>query len=154
MIALSPASGVPLYRQIVAQIKQMVGSGRLTTDQRLESVRQLAARLGVSPLTAAKAYDRLVAEGVLQSRPGKGYFVAGGVSRLSHNARRQALARVLDQAVAEAFQLDVTEDEALALLRERFAEADKSSPATPGKTSPAFSGQVPRDDSARASRAG
>jgi len=132
MVRLSSTSGVPVYRQIGDQIKQMVMAGRLPAGEQLDSVRQLAARLNVTAMTVAKAYARLSAQGVVITRPGKGVFVAGGGSGLSYTARRRVLGRLLDQVVAEAYQLDISPDEAVGLLGERFSAAGPSTQGVSG----------------------
>lgn len=71
IIVLTP-SGQPASDQIRDQIRGLVTAGRLAADQRLPSVRQLAADLGVAPGTVAKAYRALEAEGVLVTRVGAG----------------------------------------------------------------------------------
>ncbi len=133
LIYVNPSSGVPVYRQIVDQVKRLIAAAQLAPGGRLDSVRELAGRLGVNPMTVAKAYAVLAAEGVVVTRPGSGVYVAAaGRDELTAAARRRLLADLLDQVVAEAHQLGVGADDAVELLAERFAH----SPAPPSAADP------------------
>ena len=66
---------VPIYRQVVDQIRSAIGSGSLAVGDPLPSVRALATELIVNPNTIAKAYSALVNDGVIESQRGRGYFV-------------------------------------------------------------------------------
>lgn len=130
-------SGTPVYRQIADQIKQMAAAGTLAAGQQLDTVRNVATRLRVNPMTVAKAYARLVAEGVAVGRQGKGVFLATGGSPLSYAARRRALAGLIEQVVAEAYQLDVSSGEVAGMLRDRFAEVEAARAGSAEPASPA-----------------
>ncbi len=121
MIQLSSLSSLPLYRQIVEQVKQMAAAGTLRPGDRLPSVRGLAGELKVNTLTVSKAYARLKAEGIVRSRPSKGIFIAGGSSPLTFGSRRKRLGLAADEFVAECYRLGIDAAEAIDLLRERFA---------------------------------
>ena len=73
---LDPHSGLPVYRQMIDQIKYYVASGALKPGQQLPSVRELAQRLSINPTTVVKAYTELQHEEVIDLRHGKGAFVA------------------------------------------------------------------------------
>lgn len=77
MIAIRRDAAVPLGEQIADGLAALIAAGGLSTGARLPSVRQMAARLGVSPFTVGNGYDRLVARNLIAARPGAGYFVAG-----------------------------------------------------------------------------
>lgn len=76
MFELTRRSSVPLVDQIVTRIVQLVQHGQLAAGTRVPSIRKLAKLVGASPFTVADAYDRLVARGVIESRAGRGFFVA------------------------------------------------------------------------------
>ena len=76
MFILNHESHVTLYAQLYHQIKEQILSGKLPSDSRLPSVRELAAELGISRNTVENSYQELYAEGYLYSRPRSGYFVA------------------------------------------------------------------------------
>jgi GntR family transcriptional regulator len=74
-LPIDPSSGLPVYRQIMEQVRRMIVAGRLIAGERLPSVRDLAATLGINPLTVGKAYGELERAGVLEVRRGLGMFV-------------------------------------------------------------------------------
>ena len=76
MYSLNPASGVPLYRQIVDQTRLLVAAGLLVPGACLPSVRAMAADLDINPMTVSKAYSLLEQAGVVERRRGIGMVVA------------------------------------------------------------------------------
>ncbi|NEU13332.1 PLP-dependent aminotransferase family protein [Methylobacterium sp. BTF04] len=76
MISLDPNSTAPLVTQLVDAVSDKIRSGSVTRGTRLPSVRKLAAQCGVSTLTVSNAYNRLVADGLLEARRASGYFVS------------------------------------------------------------------------------
>lgn len=76
MFELARNSAVPLVDQIVERITKLIRHGQLPDGARVPSIRKLAKLLGVSPFTVVDAYDRLVARGIIESRAGRGFFVA------------------------------------------------------------------------------
>ena len=71
LFVVDPHSGVPIFRQLMEQVKLAIASGRLLPGDDLPSVRSLAVPLGVNPMTISKAYNLLEREGILEHRPGK-----------------------------------------------------------------------------------
>jgi len=120
-IRVSPQSSAPLYEQIVAQVKQLVSSGRLRPGDSLPTIRALAQRLLINPNTVARAYRELEVEGIVHSRVGHGTTIADGVSPLSHEARRRLLLEHVATLVTHARHLNFTPEEVVALLHEQFA---------------------------------
>ena len=118
-IRVSPQDGVPIYQQIVNQVKYLTASGRLTAGEQLPPVRRLAEQLLVNPNTVARAYRELEAAAVLATRPGAGVFVAEGVSPLSRRERTRILNERLDILLAEAAQMNVDFETLVKLLRQR-----------------------------------
>jgi GntR family transcriptional regulator/MocR family aminotransferase len=72
---VDPSSGIPLYRQLEAAIRQLVLDGKLSANSRLPATRQLALDLGISRLTVKNVYEQLISEGFLDARRGAGTFV-------------------------------------------------------------------------------
>jgi GntR family transcriptional regulator len=101
---------VPIYAQIERQIRALLGSGYWKPGDRLPSVRETAVRLEVNPLTVDKAYRHLQEEGLLETRPGSGVFAAGG-AQSPKAARRDAVRRTLEEAVAEGLTQGLTREE-------------------------------------------
>lgn len=101
---------VPIYAQIERQIRALLGSGQWKPGDRLPSVRETAVRLQVNPLTVVKAYRHLQEEGLLETRPGAGVFAAK-VPQTPKAARREAVRRSLEEAVAEGAAHGLTKEE-------------------------------------------
>lgn len=117
-------SGVPIYVQLVEQIKHAVEVGSLGAGDRLPTVRALAEELTVAPNTVVKAYNELQRMELIESRPGVGTVVAEGVDEAAREQRVEALFEKLSVLVRDAVGLGITEDE----LWERFdAEFDRLS---------------------------
>lgn len=112
-------SRTPIYRQLMDQVRVGVARGRLQPGARLPSVRQLSRELVVNPNTVARAYTELEREGVLNTRPGLGVFVAEPNADLSESARGERLSSSLDHFLTEAVHLGFTADEVLTAVAER-----------------------------------
>jgi GntR family transcriptional regulator len=114
-------SGVPVYLQIVQQVKAAAASGSLRTGDALPSVRVLAEELRINRNTAARAYAELEAEGVIETRQGAGCFLkANGASPLRKAVRSERLAEELDAVIIQAHHLQISDTELTALLAERL----------------------------------
>ena len=121
-IHLNPSDGMPIYKQIINQVKHMIGAGRLLPGDEMPSVRVLARQLLVNPNTVSRAYRDLEAMGLLVSRQGSGTFVTDARAPL---ARREKLRLVTERANAllvEAQQLGFSLDDVKKLLDKRDAE--------------------------------
>jgi GntR family transcriptional regulator len=121
---VNPSSGVPIYLQIEAQIKNAIAAGALKPGQPLPSVRKLAAELGINPNTAARAYQELEREGTIATVPGGGTFVGGGQPRFLKSERRRRLQPYARQIVVEGTQLGLSEEEILDLVQEELAKQE------------------------------
>ena len=116
---ISPKDGVPIYRQIVNQVKYLVGSGRLVPGEELPPIRVLAEQLVVNPNTVARAYAELEHAGIVTKRHGSGTYVSDNGSPLKRAERLKILAQRADALVAEARHLEVEISELLDVVRER-----------------------------------
>lgn len=94
-------SGVPIYQQIVEQLKGQVLSGTLEPDMPLPSIRNLAKDLRISVITTKRAYEELEQLGLVYTVPGKGCFVSGQ----STSALREAHLREIELHLQTACQL-------------------------------------------------
>lgn len=125
-ISINLADGVPIYRQIVNQVKYMIASGLLQPGEELPPIRTLALQLKVTPNTIVKAYGDLEIAGVIHKRQGSGTFVSDRRPQLALRERRRVIERRIDALLAEAHQLNFTADEILRMVRERKASMDES----------------------------
>jgi GntR family transcriptional regulator len=111
---------VPIYRQLMEQIRLAVARGRLRPGSRLPSVRVLSRELVVNPNTIARVYTELERDGVLNTRPGLGVFVAEPQAELSASARRQRLCEIIDSFLTDAVHLGFSAEEVLAAVTKRI----------------------------------
>ena len=125
-IHISTHNGVPVYLQIVQQVKYLVAAGRLAADEELPAIRALAGQLVINPNTVARAYLELEREGVVVKRHGSGTYVSDEGSPLARRERLKILTKHADALLAEAQHMDVGFDEVLALLKERRKSLDAS----------------------------
>jgi GntR family transcriptional regulator len=128
MFQIDSASRTPIYRQLAQQIREAVARGRLGADERLPSVRELSRTLVVNPNTVARVYTELERDGILNTRPGLGVFVAQPRNDLTRRARKDRLVALLDQLLTEAVHLGFAAEEVSALLNERMAKFQFSQP--------------------------
>jgi GntR family transcriptional regulator len=118
-IHISPSDGVPIYQQIVNQVKYLVASGRLVTGEELPAIRVLAERLLVNPNTVARAYRELEAAGVVEKRRTAGTYVSDAGSPLARRERLTILSERVDALLAESRQFEIGVDEVVELIRRR-----------------------------------
>ena len=114
-------SGVPVYLQIVQQVKAAAASGLIRPGDPLPSVRTLAEDLRINRNTVARAYAELESESVIETRQGSGCFLKdGGASPLRKAVRSGLLAEALDAVIVQAHHLQIPDPELRALLSERL----------------------------------
>lgn len=113
---IAPNDVVPIYRQIVDQVRRQVAGGQLRTGDELPSVRSLAMEHAINPMTVSKAYSLLEAEGLLERRRGMGMVVATAPVQATRQ-RLPLLEPALAAAAQQAAQLGLTHEDALALFQ-------------------------------------
>ena len=113
IFTVDPRSGVPIYLQIMEQVKRSVALGVLAPGEQLPTVKQLAADLVVNPNTVARAYRELERDGVIDTMAGRGSFIAGNGTVAG---AKRAVADVADQAIAQA----VREGKSMGLARDEM----------------------------------
>jgi GntR family transcriptional regulator len=118
-IHISPHDGVPIYLQIVNQVKYLVAAGRLEPGAELPAIRVLAEELTVNPNTVARAYRELEMTGVVEKRRTAGTYVSAAGSPLARRERLKILTARIDALLAEARQMGIRTDEVVELLRHR-----------------------------------
>lgn len=123
--SIDPAGDVPLYEQIVRQVKLAVADGVLAGGQMVPSVRQLASDLAINPNTIARAYQQLQNDKVLETMRGRGMIVRRDATARCTKARNSLVADGVRRALSDALSGGMTPDE----LRELF-EAELSQQAS------------------------
>ncbi len=116
-IILNHSSMVPIYEQLVEQIKTEILQSRLSEGEVLPSVRKLSAELRISSLTVKKAYDRLEEEGFVTTVRGKGTFVTATDQQVAVEARRKAVEEEFEKAIDRAENIGMSKEEILEVVK-------------------------------------
>ena len=115
----NPSSGVPVYLQLIEQVKHAIETGAIRAGEQLPSVRQMAEDLLINPNTVAKAYRELEHEEILELRHGSGAFIRESmVARAKLMQKAQA---VVESAMDRLEAFDLTEDEIRRLVENEIA---------------------------------
>src|SRR6059036_657999 len=117
-IQISSSDGVPIYQQIVSQVRYLIAAGRLQPGEELPPIRVLAEQLTVNPNTVARAYLELERAGVVNKRHGSGTYVAETKTPVANREKIKILARRVDVLLTEARHLDVELNDVIKLLRD------------------------------------
>jgi GntR family transcriptional regulator len=112
-----PASPVPIYRQIVEQVRRQVASGQCKPGDELPSVRAVAQQHAINPMTVSKAYSMLETEGLLLRLRGIGMLVADAAPPSSPQDKAAMLRPALEAAAQMARQLGISKSDALQLFK-------------------------------------
>jgi GntR family transcriptional regulator len=113
---VNPRSGVPIYVQLIEQIKHALEVGVLQAGDQLPTVRELSTQLTIAPNTIVKAYDELARMGLITSRPGKGTTVVANLDGTLRKQQVEALFERLHALIRDAAHLDISQEE----LKHRF----------------------------------
>jgi GntR family transcriptional regulator len=120
---IAPDDAVPIYRQIVDQVRRQIAGGALHTGDELPSVRALAQAHAINPMTVSRAYSLLEAEGLLERRRGMGMVVAAAAAPLPKARQRLPLLEpALAAAAQQAAQLGLSHADALGLFERCLAQ--------------------------------
>ena len=120
-IHISTSAGVPIYLQIVNQVKFLVASGRLAAGEELPPIRGLAEQLLINPNTVARAYRDLEAAGIVEKRRTAGTYVSDQGSPLARRERVKILTERIDALLAEARHMDVSIEDVFKFIQQRHA---------------------------------
>lgn len=110
-IILNNSSMIPIYEQLLDQVKREIINGALKENEVLPSVRALSAELRISSLTVKKAYDKLEEEGFVITVHGKGTYVAATDMQLAAEARRKAVEDDLAVSIQRAAAIGLSKEE-------------------------------------------
>ena len=119
-IKISNGGGVPIYEQIVSQLKAKIISGELQEGDALPSMRLLAKELRISVITTKRAYEELEREGFIVSMTGKGSFVAGKDLEFVREEHLRQIEELMGRIVELASACDIGVDELSEMLRLSF----------------------------------
>jgi GntR family transcriptional regulator len=118
-LQLNPSSGVPLYLQLIEQIKHAIEAGAMRTGEQLPSVRQMAEELMINPNTVVRAYRELEHEGVIELKHGSGAFIRESI--VPREKLMQKAQTVVQQALDRLGALDLSEEEIRRLIENELA---------------------------------
>src|SRR5215469_2126611 len=118
-------SGVPVYRQIIDQVRGGVASGALAAGDQLPTVRQLAVDLAINPNTVVRAYRELELGGLLETHQGTGTFISAQKMRGGNEERARQLARIVEDCVSRAGAAGFTVEDLIQQLRELAPEPSR-----------------------------
>ena len=119
-LEINPASAVPIYAQILDQIKYAIAAGAVGEGEKLPTVRSLAVQLRINPNTVGKAYRELEREGIVNTRVGDGTFVAAGGTAITKRERVRIVGRLVDNALVQAFHLALHDADVRKVVEERL----------------------------------
>jgi GntR family transcriptional regulator len=123
----NPSLGVPIYLQIMEQVKHAVETGALRAGERLPGIRPLAEELVINPNTVAKAYRELEHEGVIELRHGAGAFISASAGRSRKTADKVRVAQpIVSAAVEKLRDKGLTNEEIRRLFEAELAGLTKA----------------------------
>ena len=120
IIKIITNTDIPIFQQIVGQMKQAISTNKLMTGEKLPSVRELSEQLSVNPNTVQKAYAELERSGVLETRKGIGAFVSSPSRKLSEAEKKERMRSHIQNLVAEAKIAGCDKEKVIAWLTEGF----------------------------------
>lgn len=122
LLEIDHHSGVPIYRQVILQIRRQIMTEGLKEGDQIETVRDLAARLKVNPMTISKAYSFLEAENLVERKRGVGLFVAKVKKSHLTQIKSELFDNIINKAAITAIQLGVPEEDAIESLKKYYKE--------------------------------
>lgn len=128
------SSGVPIYLQLIEQIKHAVETGAIRSGEQLPTIRSVAEELTMNPNTVARAYRELEREGIVEVRHGLGVFVAGPQSSTTKTAEIRKAGEVLRTAMEKGMALDLSESELRRVFEDELARLQEKAAATRRRT--------------------
>ena len=110
-------SGMPVYRQLIDQVRGGIASGMLAAGDQLPTVRQLAVDLAINPNTVVRAYRELELGGLLETHQGTGTFISAQKMKRTDAQRERQLAQIVGDCVSRAGAAGFTVDDLIEALR-------------------------------------
>lgn len=125
LFRLDLQSGVPVYRQIMDQVRAGMASGSLAAGDQLPTVRQLAVDLAINPNTVARAYRELELGGLLETHQGTGSFISAQKIRRPDAERERQLTQIVGDCVSRAGAMGFSIDDVIEQLRKSASESNR-----------------------------
>jgi len=124
-LTIDPNRPLPIFSQIMEGIRLAIATGRISSGERIPSIRELAVELRVNPNTVAKAYQELERQGVVEAKRGAGYYVTGSDSQASQRERRTLLNARIDELLSTALELGFSPEEFKKAIQNRIEDLGK-----------------------------
>lgn len=121
-LIINNSSEIPIYEQIVSQIKNYIITGELKSGDALPSLRFLAKELRISVITTKRAYEELENQGFIESVPGKGSFVANKSSQILREEQLRLVEEELLKVVDIAIKSNISLEELLVMIQTLYTE--------------------------------
>ncbi|MEP6652234.1 MAG: GntR family transcriptional regulator [Myxococcales bacterium] len=123
-LPVDPQSGLPVYRQIIDQVRRTIVAGDLRPGEKLPSIRELSALLQLNPLTVGKAYGELERSGLIEMRKGMGMYVRlqPEVPRGRHDAAPAGVTQAAQRLVLESAQAGLTRHQTVRTVEDCWRE--------------------------------
>ena len=131
-LTINQDDGVPLYLQLVQQIKRLIATGFLSPDQELPPVRTLAEQLVLNPNTVVRAYRELEVAGLIYKRRGAGTYVSSNTTPFTEEECRRLLSQRADALLIEGVNLGYSLEQLTQLLGERYVEIERQRSSAKG----------------------
>jgi GntR family transcriptional regulator len=128
---INPNSGVPVYRQMIDQVKYYIASETFKPGDQLPSIRELAQKLAINPTTVVRVYSDLEHEGIIEMRHGKGAFVTDSGHHMSAAERERILRKLARHLAVEAVQMGASAGQVLKVVREELADLHETEELEP-----------------------
>ena len=119
-VIISSNSDLPIYLQIVNQIKEQILSGKIEENQMLPSMRALAKDLGISFITTKRSYEELERQGLINTVPGKGCFVSNFNKELVYEAKMREIEEKLEEAISLSNSLGLSKEDLVSILKSLY----------------------------------
>ncbi len=124
MFKINPNAALPIYQQIVDQVRRQTASGQLQPGDPLPSVRNLAAEHTINSMTISKAYSQLEGEGLLERQRGKGMVIANSSQLANKKDRLKELEASTQQLALAARQLDLNTQDVVNAVTQQMERTD------------------------------
>lgn len=119
-VIISSNSDLPIYLQIVNQIKDEILSGNIKENEMLPSMRALAKELGISFITTKRSYEELEKQGLINTIPGKGCFVSAFNKEIVFEAKMREIEEKLEEAIDLSNMIGLTKEQLILTLENLY----------------------------------
>ena len=119
-LRIEASSAIPIYRQVMDQIRESIACGLLKPGEQMPSVRQLADELAVNQNTILKVYNELSRDGVLKTERGSGTFVADSTQQVQEREKMEIVTEAIAQAVEKGIRMGIALEEIQRILNEEY----------------------------------